>query len=120
MKRPILDIHCDLLSYLTYPESDINNTQDVGCALPHLQNGNVKLQVTAIFAPTQLNLPVEPFILAVLFGANLSYATPMAYKTNILVMNAGGYQFSDFIRVGVPLIILMWVTLSFLLSWIYL
>jgi di/tricarboxylate transporter len=74
----------------------------------------------AISVASQLNVPVEPFILAVLFGANLSYATPMAYKTNILVMNAGGYQFSDFIRVGLPLILLMWVTLSFLLSWIYL
>ncbi len=74
----------------------------------------------AISVATQLNVPVEPFILAVLFGANLSYATPMAYKTNILVMNAGGYQFSDFVKVGVPLILLMWVTLSFLLSWFYL
>ena len=74
----------------------------------------------AISVATQLNLPVLPFILAVLFGANLSYATPMAYKTNILVMNAGGYQFSDFVRVGIPLIILMWITLSFLLSWLYL
>ncbi|XQW86085.1 SLC13 family permease [Thalassotalea piscium] len=74
----------------------------------------------AISVASQLNVPVEPFILAVLFGANLSYATPMAYKTNILVMNAGGYQFSDFIKVGVPLILLMWVTLSFLLSWLYL
>lgn len=74
----------------------------------------------AISVANQLNVPVEPFILAVLFGANLSYATPMAYKTNILVMNAGGYQFSDFVRVGVPLIMLMWMTLSFLLSWIYL
>ncbi len=74
----------------------------------------------AISVATQLNVPVEPFILAVLFGANLSYATPMAYKTNILVMNAGGYQFSDFVKVGVPLIILMWITLSFLLSWFYL
>ncbi|MDO6426061.1 SLC13 family permease [Thalassotalea sp. 1_MG-2023] len=73
----------------------------------------------AISVANQLSLPVEPFILAVLFGANLSYATPMAYKTNLLVMNAGGYQFSDFIRAGVPLIILMWVSLSFLLSWIY-
>jgi len=73
----------------------------------------------AISVANQLNLPVEPFILAVLFGANLSYATPMAYKTNILVMNAGGYQFSDFIRVGLPLIFLMWITLSFLLSWMY-
>ncbi len=74
----------------------------------------------AISVASQLNLPAEPMILAVLFGANLSYATPMAYKTNLLVMNAGGYRFSDFMRVGIPLIILMWITLSFLLSWIYL
>ena len=74
----------------------------------------------AISVASQLNLSPEPFILAVLFGANLSYATPMAYKTNLLVMNAGGYQFSDFMRVGIPLIILMWVTLSFLLNWLYL
>jgi di/tricarboxylate transporter len=74
----------------------------------------------AISVARQLTLPPEPFILAVLFGANLSYATPMAYKTNLLVMNAGGYKFSDFMRVGIPLVILMWVTLSFLLSWFYL
>ena len=74
----------------------------------------------AISVAAQLNLPPEPFILAVLFGANLSYATPMAYKTNLLVMNAGGYQFSDFVRVGIPLILLMWITLSFLLNWLYL
>ncbi|WP_286234002.1 SLC13 family permease [Thalassotalea sediminis] len=73
----------------------------------------------AISVANQLSLPVEPFILAVLFGANLSYATPMAYKTNLLVMNAGGYQFSDFIRAGIPLIILMWLSLSFLLYMFY-
>lgn len=74
----------------------------------------------AISVANQLNAPIEPFVLAVLFGANLSFATPMAYKTNVLVMNAGGYKFSDFIRVGVPLILLMWVTLSVVLSWLYL
>ncbi|SEK38796.1 Citrate transporter [Colwellia chukchiensis] len=74
----------------------------------------------AISVASQLNLAPEPFILAVLFGANLSYATPMAYKTNLLVMNAGGYKFSDFIRIGVPLILLMWITLSLLLNWMYL
>jgi len=74
----------------------------------------------AISVAQQLHLPAEPFILAVLFGANLSYATPMAYKTNLLVMNAGGYHFSDFVRVGVPLILLMWIVLSFVLSGLYL
>ena len=74
----------------------------------------------AISVATQLGAPPEPFVLAVLFGANLSYATPMAYKTNLLVMNAGGYHFADFVRVGVPLIILMWIILSVTLSWMYL
>jgi len=67
----------------------------------------------------QLSLPAEPFVLAVLFGANMSYATPMAYKTNLLVMNAGGYRFSDFIRVGLPLTLIVWLALSWLLPVIY-
>ena len=41
-------------------------------------------------------------MLAVLYGANMSYATPMAYKTNLLVLSAGGYKFSDFVRAGTP------------------
>lgn len=67
----------------------------------------------------ELSLPLEPFVLAVLFGANLSFITPMAYKTNLLVMNAGGYKFSDFVKVGTPLTILMWATLSVILSVAY-
>ena len=73
----------------------------------------------AISIAQQLQLDPEPFVLAVLFGANMSYATPMAYKTNLLVMNAGGYQFKDFIRVGVPLTLIVWLVLSGLLPWIY-
>jgi di/tricarboxylate transporter len=67
----------------------------------------------------QLELPAEPFVLAVLFGANMSYATPMAYKTNLLVMSAGNYTFGEFVKVGVPLTILMWITLSWVLSAMY-
>ena len=68
----------------------------------------------------QLGLPPEPFVLAVLFGANMSFATPMAYKTNLLVMSAGGYRFSEFVRVGTPLTLLMLVVLTLLLSSMYL
>ena len=67
----------------------------------------------------ELGLPLEPFVLAVLFGANLSFVTPMAYKTNILVMNAGGYKFIDFVRVGTPLTLLMWASLSAILAVAY-
>lgn len=73
----------------------------------------------AISIADALNLPAEAFVLAVLFGANMSYATPMAYKTNLLVMNAGNYTFTDFVRVGLPLTLIMWLTLSWLLPRLY-
>lgn len=73
----------------------------------------------AIGIARELGLPEEVFVLAVLFGANMSYATPMAYKTNLLVMTAGGYEFSDFLRVGVPLTVLIWLTLSWALPALY-
>ena len=73
----------------------------------------------AVGIALQLELPAEPFVLAVIFGANMSFATPMAYQTNLLVMNAGNYTFGDFVRVGLPLVLLMWLVLSFLLPWFY-
>ena len=73
----------------------------------------------AIGIAHQLGQPAEPFVLAVLFGANMSFATPMAYQTNLLVMNAGNYRFIDFVRVGLPLVLLMWLCLSLLLPWLY-
>jgi len=73
----------------------------------------------AIALAQQLMLPAEPFVLAVLFGANLSFATPMAYQTNLLVMNAGGYRFNDFVRVGLPLMLLLWLVLTATLSYAY-
>lgn len=73
----------------------------------------------AVSIAQQLDQPAAPFILAVLFGANMSYITPMAYKTNLLVMNAGGYKFMDFVKVGTPLTIIMWISYSWLLPWLY-
>lgn len=73
----------------------------------------------AISVAAQLGLPPEPFVIAVLFGANFSYATPMAYKTNLLVMNAGGYHFSDFMKIGIPLVLIMWITLSLFIPYYY-
>jgi di/tricarboxylate transporter len=70
----------------------------------------------AIETAQALGLPLEPFVLAILFGANLSYATPMAYQTNVLIMKAAGYRFVDFLRVGAPLVALMLATLSILLA----
>jgi di/tricarboxylate transporter len=73
----------------------------------------------AVAIATQLNVNPEPFILAVLFGANMSFATPFGYQTNLLILSAGGYKFSDFLRVGIPLTIIMWLGFSFILPALY-
>jgi di/tricarboxylate transporter len=70
----------------------------------------------AVATAQALGVPIEPFVLAILFGANLSYATPMAYQTNLIVMNAVGYRFGDFVRVGGPLVAGMLIALSWLLA----
>jgi len=67
----------------------------------------------------QLGIPPEPLVLAVLFGCNLCYATPIAYQTNMLIMSEGSYEFVDYIRTGVPLVALMVTTLSILLVLFY-
>ena len=73
----------------------------------------------AVSIAQQIGQSPEPFILAVIFGANLCYATPLAHKINVLVMSAGGYTFGDFARVGVPLALVMWLAYTGLLGYIY-
>ena len=63
----------------------------------------------------ELGYSPEAFVLAVLFGVNMSYATPMADNCNLMVYGAGNYKFTDFLRAGIPLTILMWMTYSLLL-----
>ena len=74
----------------------------------------------AINIAQQLGASPEPFVLAVLFGANMSFVTPIGYKTNLLIMGAGGYKFNDFVKVGLPLAFIMWVAFSIILPVLYL
>ncbi|NIV75666.1 MAG: SLC13 family permease [Gammaproteobacteria bacterium] len=73
----------------------------------------------AVSIAQQLDVSPEPFILAVLFGANMSYATPVGYQTNLLIFSTGGYRFSDFLRVGIPLLVTVWIAFSLLLPMFY-
>jgi di/tricarboxylate transporter len=70
----------------------------------------------AVSFARSLGLEAEPFVLAVLFGCNLCYVTPMAYQTNLLIMSAAGYRFGDFVRAGLPLALIMITSLAWLLA----
>ena len=66
----------------------------------------------AVDIARQLGVSPEPFAVAVIFAANCSFASPLGYQTNLLVMGPGHYRFGDFARAGIPLIILMWLVFS--------
>ncbi|MCT4656784.1 MAG: SLC13 family permease [Cohaesibacter sp.] len=73
----------------------------------------------AISIATQTGLPVEPFVVCVILAANCSFATPIGYQTNLLVMGPGHYRFQDFLIAGIPLMLLIWITFSFVAPWYY-
>ena len=78
-----------------------------------------------LFTPIAVDIAVELgaspslFALAVVFAANCSFASPLGYQTNLLVMAPGHYRFLDYTRVGVPLIFVMWATFSLFVPWYY-
>ena len=66
-----------------------------------------------------LNISPVPFAVAVVFAANCSFASPLGYQTNLLVMGPGHYKFTDFSRAGLPLIIILWIVFSLFAPWYY-
>ena len=86
-----------------------------------LSNAATAVLFTPIAINTALTLGVAPtaFIHAVIFAANCSFATPMGYQTNLLVMGPGHYKFVDYLRGGAPLIVLIWLAFSLLAPWYY-
>ncbi len=66
----------------------------------------------AISVAQQLGLDPRPFIFSVCFAASASFITPIGYQTNLMVYGPGGYKFSDYVRVGLPLAITLWLLAS--------
>lgn len=70
----------------------------------------------AIAIAAGLSLDVKPFILAVLFGANFSFFTPVGYQTNTLIYSTGFYKFKHFAFIGGGLSLILWITGTIVLS----
>ena len=73
----------------------------------------------AISAAQGLGVDPKPFIVAVCFGASACFASPIGYQTNLLVYGPGGYRFSDYFKLGMPLNVLVWVMGSLFIPMIW-
>ena len=76
-----------------------------------LSNAAVAVLVTPIAVALAQNLGVSsrPFLIAVMMAASAAFATPFGYQTNVLVYQVGGYSYTDFVKIGVPLNLLTWL-----------
>ena len=79
-----------------------------------LSNNATAVLFTPIAVTAALELGASPhtFVMTVILAANCSFATPIGYQTNLLVMAPGHYRFADFLRAGVPLVLLLWLTFT--------
>ena len=69
----------------------------------------------AIGLAEQIGIDPRPFVVAVMFAASASFATPIGYQTNTLVYRAGGYKFLDFVKFGLPLNLTFVVVAAFVI-----
>ncbi|MEL6508833.1 MAG: SLC13 family permease [Pseudomonadota bacterium] len=86
-----------------------------------VSNNAVAVVVTpiAIGLATALGIDPRPLVVAVMVAASASFATPIGYQTNMLVYGPGGYKFTDFLRVGIPLNLSIGLLASFLIPFIW-
>lgn len=86
-----------------------------------VSNNAVAIIVTPIAIGVGINLGIDPrpLVVAVMISASASFATPIGYQTNTLVYAPGGYEFKDYLKIGLPLNIIIGLVASFLIPYIW-
>ncbi|MGD9018083.1 MAG: SLC13 family permease [Desulfobacterales bacterium] len=79
----------------------------------------VLLLPVAISTALSLGVNPKPFIIAVCFGASACFASPIGYQTNLMVYGPGSYRFTDYLKLGIPLNLLVIVLGMWLIPWIW-
>ena len=76
-----------------------------------LSNATVAVLVTpvAVALAESLGVSPRPFLVAVMIAGSAAFATPFGYQTNVLVYQMGGYSYTDFLKVGLPLNLVTWI-----------
>ncbi|CAN1572251.1 CitT Di- and tricarboxylate transporters [Paracoccaceae bacterium] len=94
----------------------------IGLVLTEFLSNNA---VAVIYTPVAIELALKlghdprPFVVAVMFSATLAFATPVGYQTNMMVYGPGGYKFSDFTKVGLPLNVIVMLVACALIPMIW-
>ncbi|HTE20366.1 MAG TPA: SLC13 family permease, partial [Armatimonadota bacterium] len=73
----------------------------------------------ALALAAQLGVSPRPFVFGIMFAASLAFATPIGYQTNLMVYGPGGYRFTDFTKIGLPLNLLLWVLAVLLIPFVW-
>lgn len=68
---------------------------------------------------TQMDMSPRPFAIAIMFGASLAFSVPIGYQTHMMVYSPGGYRFADFVRLGLPLNLILWIVCTLLIPVIW-
>ena len=67
----------------------------------------------AAAAAEKLGVDLKPYAMAIMMAASASFSSPIGYQTNLMVMTPGGYRFTDYLRVGIPINLLFFITSVF-------
>lgn len=73
----------------------------------------------ALAMSVQMDVSWIPFAFAIMMGASASFATPIGYQCNMMVYGPGGYRFSDFLKIGIPMNLIAWIVASTLIPMIW-
>ncbi|MGM0951991.1 MAG: SLC13 family permease [Pseudomonadota bacterium] len=83
-------------------------------------NATAILMVPVVLSlTTAMGIDAEPFMIAIMMAASASFATPLGYQTNMMVLGPGGYRFADFVRVGLPMNVLTGVASIGVIALVY-